>query len=419
MQRNRLFDRNPPLPGRKSPRHRTPRAFGLRTLGGACALGLACLPGAAAADITISDEQTATQTIGGGQSLEITGSGSIVVPGDGVVPTAAGASIGNIDNNGIIDVGVDGIRIDGGAASGNITNGKTITAGSVGIKVSGASVTGSITNGAGGLIDTAAKGGADAIAVMSGGEVSGDIVNAGTLSAGYDGIYLNHAEIGGQIINRGTIDATDDDLGAGIDVSSASSALGGITNEGEISGSFASVLVWTNAVSGAITNAGTLNGALRIQGKDGSGGGIDLTNSGTIALGTGESIISGDYVQQGVGALAITLRSFGAYPGAPLSIAGDAAITGDLVLTLDPGFIFSPFSRFTLIAVGGGLNGAFANYADDALVMTFDTYRRMYIDYTGAGNIQLYTTPAPGTLALLGLGLGLCGWRLMRRPAGI
>jgi len=71
----------------------------------------------------------------------------------------------------------------------------------------------------------------------------------------------------------------------------------------------------------------------------------------------------------------------------------------------------SALDRLTLIGANGTPTGTFGNYADGDLVFAFDSRRRMYLEYTAEG-VVLYTTPLPGTWALIWL--GLFAWRAAR-----
>jgi hypothetical protein len=159
-----------------------------------------------------------------------------------------------------------------------------------------------------------------------------------------------------------------------------------------------------------------LDGTLALAG----GSPIDLENSGLIDL-SGQffsSNVSGDFTQMSTGELAMMLLDpFGTdLPG--LSISGDADLDGLLSLTFDTGFSVADGDRFTLLGIGGTLSGMFSNYADDALVRSFGNVG-LYLDYTDAGNVDLYgaaAAPLPSTLALIGLGaLGLIGAGAGRR----
>jgi hypothetical protein len=62
-----------------------------------------------------------------------------------------------------------------------------------------------------------------------------------------------------------------------------------------------------------VGHSGYIRGALMLFGTDGSGGGIDVTNTGSIDLGTGASHISGSFSQPG-SALAIALSASATTP---------------------------------------------------------------------------------------------------------
>jgi hypothetical protein len=374
--------------------------------------------------------------------------------GDAINVSGGARVHGGIENTatGVIESGDEGIQVLGteignttNAASGNIVNAGRIEVASDGVLISaGGTVRGDIRNAAGGLIDSATRGGDDAIDLRNS-TLGGRIENAGSIDAAGDGIVLyGSTTVAGEIRNTatGVIDAAED----GIDIEAGTTASGGLRNDGTLTaaasaiavdgavgaatgtgigihntgslqGDGAAISVATGAsVAGGITNSGSISGSLMLFGSDGSGGGIDVTNTGSIDLGTSQSHISGGFSQPG-SVLAITLLSFGDYTAAPLTILGDAAIAGELLLGFDPGFVFSPQSRFTLIDILGGRTGSFVNYGDDALVASF-AGGDLFLDYLDGGDVELYTAaraavPAPGSLALVGL--GLLGWRLGRR----
>jgi hypothetical protein len=272
----------------------------LAALAAAVSLGLAASPSAVqAALVTINAQQTTVQTLGGGDELLITGTGSIeTATDDGVRPSASGAAIGNIDNQGLIDVGGDGVRIDGAATlTGSITNAGSITAiggatadaNSDGIEISGTStvVTGNISNS--GTISAET----DGIDVSSGAAVVGDITNtaSGQIFAGESGIEIDdNAMVGGSVSNAGSIEAND-----GIGVFSAT-VTGEIRNEagGTINAADDGIqLAYADAVgitdAAAIINAGSID-----AGDDG----IVLNKSsiirGSIGNAVGGTINAGD-----------------------------------------------------------------------------------------------------------------------------
>jgi hypothetical protein len=374
------------------------------------------------ADGTIGARRWLIYVAGGEIAGDLTNAGSMTVSTFDGIAARGGAHVkGSIANQsgGLIDVGDDGMEILGAtigtstaAATGNLVNAGTIrTARSTGdaINVScGARAYRGIENTATGVIESEDEG----IQVL-GAEIgntadaaSGNIVNAGRIEVASDGILVTETStVRGDIRNSagGLIDSAtrggDDAMADTATVGAAADTGIGIHNTGSLRGDGAAISVAGGAaVAGGITNSGNISGSLMLFGTDGSGGGIDVTNSGSIDLGTGTSHISGSFSQPG-SALAIALLSFGDYAAPPLTILGDAAIAGELLLGFDPGFVFSPLARFTLIDIGGTRTGMFGNYGDDALVASF-AGGDLYLDYLDGGDVELYTTkrdavPAP------------------------
>jgi hypothetical protein len=343
------------------------------------------------------------ETIEGG----VSNAGAIESGGVGVNVRAQSLDGGVTNSGTVTSSDGDGIVLSLAAASGGVLNAGTIVAnGGHGMSLSVADLGDGITNT--GLIQSIASG----IALDSGSAVTGDIHNAsdGAIRASV-GIDLVDSRISGGIANAGEIMA-----GSGIAISGGTEVSGDLTNDGTIDADV-SIAVSSDSISGDVTNTGTLIGDLSLAGTNASGDGIDLVNSGAIDLdlpSLGLSLVSGDYTQTGAGSLAITLLPFADYVGfAPLTILGDMDIAGDLLLGFDAAFSFVPFERLTLIDLGGVRTGLFDNYDDNALVMGFGGRRGLYIDYTDAGSIDLYTTPLPATWLLIGL--GLLGWHALAR----
>jgi len=374
---------------------------------------------------------------------DISNAGTISAGFDGIFVSDTAKVEGSVTNTvgAVIDTGQDGISITSTATVGAISNEGTITTAFDGIFVSDAAkVEGSITNAAGAFIDA----GQDGISTTFSATV-GDISNEGTITADFDGVFVDAGStVNGTITNAvtGRIDVVDDGIDIGnstvgggisnlgiiasgdnaIDIGSTSTITGGINNAGTITAATASIDITAGSIVNGITNTGTLTGALRVAGESNSGAGIDLQNNGgRVDIGESESVISGDFSQDGSATLAITLRNFADYGDAALGIGDDAILDGLLDLSFITDFLLVGSERFTLIDIAGTLTGTFSNFDDNDVVATFGGID-LFIDYTDTGDVDLYSNavPEPGGLTLLGLGgLGLIGrWRRKRLVQG-
>jgi len=166
---------------------------------------------------TISGPETTQCGLVDGDSLDITGTGSIIltdtavwaedvtldfISNAGLIDATSGYGIyafgnfaGGITNSGVIDSDWYGLYVYN--KSGDVTNSGTIITGETGIYVFGAN---NVTNS--GTITAAYKG------IYLNGSVGGDILNSGIITASDSGIYLNGI-VGGDILNSGTITASD------------------------------------------------------------------------------------------------------------------------------------------------------------------------------------------------------------------
>ena len=294
-----------------------------------------CLVGFDAPSLTVATTGTISSTTAGIQVLAgysngtgINNQGSVGGSQYGIQVLSGATLVGGITNSGVIagargdnKVGI-GIKLTSAVITGGITNNL------------GASITG--INGAGIVIDQYST--VDGIN-NNGGYISG-IINAGLVSGNDSAIAINGGEVG-VISNFGTIngsivisEATLDDLNntgqitsanTGIRIASGSTVLGGIYNNGTISGgssgsmsgnSYGIAVVSRSRVTGVIENDGYISGA---------SGGIKVTaaavggiyNSGTIIGllgGPGNASISLNYatVTGGINNVGlITANSFG------------------------------------------------------------------------------------------------------------
>ena len=180
--------------------------------------------------------------------------------GSGIV-LEDGSLKGDIHNlaGGQITAATHGIEITDGSTT-NILNEGSITAGSEGIRVDnsvvgqpegdGDSNTGNIFNMLTGVIDAVG----DAIQIGFNSLVTGDVGNAGVITAGTDGIDINDSTIGGQIINTGTITAGGDAISL-----SLAEVGGGLANQGTITAEGSGIMLDDVDMNGGVFNGGTIS----------------------------------------------------------------------------------------------------------------------------------------------------------------
>jgi hypothetical protein len=238
-------------------------------------------PAAARADITVTNATAATQTLGAGETLTVTNTGTVSadpsVLVDGVAATA-------INNGGTLNGG-GGTAIfvrSGGDLTTGIDNAGTVKGNLTGLSVSSASISGNITNEAGGTIASPSDTG---IYLSHSSVVGGSLNNLGLISGASVGMLLtnNTTDIQGGLQNSGTIAGGT----AGLWLNSDADISGGIANAGGgfITGGREGISLTGTVMTGAIVNqaGGTITGGTRgIAVKSGSDitGGID--NSGRI-----------------------------------------------------------------------------------------------------------------------------------------
>jgi fibronectin-binding autotransporter adhesin len=147
---------------------------------------------------------------------------------------------------------------------------------------------------------------------------------------------------------------------------------------------------------GTLTGTGTING--------------DLLNAGIVAPGNSPGLltVSGDYTQTFSGVLEVELA--GLLAGIEfdqLDVFGNATLAGLLSVAVDPGFDLELGQTFDILTVGGVLNGSFANFMDNDLILTFDG-GGLFINYHSNG-VSLFTAvPEPSAAALVAVGLLGC-----------
>ncbi|MFA7346913.1 MAG: autotransporter domain-containing protein [Desulfurivibrionaceae bacterium] len=175
---------------------------------------------------------------------------------------ANSSTIASITNNtgGTIQAtssGSAGIYLTESTVTGAISNSGTIS-GPAGIYAVSSNI-GSISNGLGGNITGTNSAGIQ----LSQTAVSGSITNSGTISGAQIGIFVrNNTTVDGGIVNNagGTIQG----VTTGIRVQSSSTVTGGITNNGTIQGGTYAIYVNNPMAPVAITNTGTLDGAVEL-----------------------------------------------------------------------------------------------------------------------------------------------------------
>lgn len=299
-----------------------------------------------------------TDGVGMTSGGNMSNSGAIVV-GDSL-SFGAGGMVGFDDNQQLVNTGT----IAGGAATpamialgdnGVLTNAGTITVGTFGGGMIGQGIntallnSGTITVGTGGIGIDAQGAGAT-------------VANSGTINVGAGGTGIAAEGTGYALTNSGTIS------GCGIGIDASAGTAGAITNAGTITGTgcgavgvnlgagdglinsgtiSAPVSVSTSLGGVAVTNSGTLDGALQLGGS-----GVNaLTNSGLVTVGAplapGGGVahfIDGTFTQTASGTLALrlaasnaagnydTLQVAGSVPG-----TGVANLGGTLRPMLQPG----------------------------------------------------------------------------------
>lgn len=181
-------------------------------------------------------------------------SGTIISGGvDYAIVLMSSSLSGGIVNNGKIGSAPGGILLTNESTMNDgITNNGTITADFNGITIRNVStVTGGLINH--GLI----SGGTHGVSFTSGSNLSGGLLNTGTISGGGNGINLNSSAISGGISNSGSINGVNT---AGIRIAATSVVTGGLKNTGVISGGQYGIYVDSAEISSGITNSGLISG---------------------------------------------------------------------------------------------------------------------------------------------------------------
>ncbi|WP_427184790.1 autotransporter domain-containing protein [Bordetella bronchialis] len=264
----------------------------------------------------------------------------------GIVARGASQVGGGIENAGTIQGSLDAISVlEGSTVTGTIINTGTIwSTGGIGITVDASTVNGTIRND--GLLS-----GIKAIAIRNGGTIDGDIVNNSTLSGSYGtgvGMEVSGAStVTGRIANTGTISS-------GVVVDGAT-VIGGISNTGTIGAKAdgAAVDVSNAAVPLTITNAGTIDGVIRLGAStlDIEGGNVTGAINGiggTVNINTDYTPSSTITVQRVNVAAGKTLTVANQEIKGLMSVAGTLAGSGDVgPTTLLGGAVLSPGTSAT------------------------------------------------------------------------
>ncbi|MBI1215405.1 MAG: autotransporter domain-containing protein, partial [Alphaproteobacteria bacterium] len=288
----------------------------------------------------------------------ITNHGTIYGGSKGIVLITGGTITGNLTNSGVLSAVNTALLVQNSTISGKIDNSGTIVGNSFnyGIYVSaGGTITGGITNEAGGTIS-----GVTAIQLNSGSTV-GNITNSGLIKAADTGnaaLYIvGGSTITNDIVNNsgGTISAPNE---TAIFISTGSS-VGNITNHGSILGETGIEIESASTVSGSITNTGLISitnaAAIYVRGAGTTvTGGID--NSGTIKSGSSEGI----NISQTAIAGGITNEAGGTISGSATAISL-INLSGSTPITLNGGRIVgnvidnNPGNGYSPVTIGGNL----------------------------------------------------------------
>jgi len=238
---------------------------------------------------SVTTAATGPCQLGSGGSLSISNTGSITNPTANntsytVYATGITAAAGITNNGSISAAQGGGIEYKGSTIGGGITNAGTIAGhNGNGIWLTGSSLAGGITNQAGGTISSGNNG-----IMLNYSTVTGLISNDGTITGMGGGIHLNAATGGGPIgstigglSNSGTITGGS----TGINIASNSAVSGSITNSGTIAGTqYTGISLTASAVTGGVTNSGTIEGGVAgLHIKSGSAVSNGITNNGLIA----------------------------------------------------------------------------------------------------------------------------------------
>jgi uncharacterized protein YhjY with autotransporter beta-barrel domain len=336
----------------------------------------------------------------------ITNSGTISAGTNGIDLFAVSAFSGGIVNKGTISAGGNGIELFAGDTfSGGITNGGTIS-GYGGIDVSSVGTfSNGITNS--GTISATGFDGA-AIGVDAVGDFSGGITNTGTISAFHIAIDVGTVvNFSGGITNSGTINASGFSAG-GIVVTGTrfESFSGGITNSGTIIASgidsqgigVKSIAQFgSSSAGGGVTNSGMISGGIDVYSVSAFWGGI--SNSGTISGGIGVvtvSTFSGGITNSGTMSVGydILVESVSTFSGGIVNSAGG------VISASHTGIYVTGVSAFSGGITNSGTISASGAYAAGIIVADFSTFSGNIVNsgtITAGGNgIDVYDITGSG-----------------------
>lgn len=238
---------------------------------------------------------------------------------------------GDITNSGTIDASGVALLFEDSVLDGGITNSGLITGTSTGLQITNSTILGNIVNEGDIIGNTVGLG-------IDGSTVQGAVTNEGSIE-GNAALFINDTVITGGIQNTGTSSSI---IGtsAGILIDGATTILGGLTNEGLISGS-------STTAYGVRANGGGVN----IIG--------DLTNTGTISVSAG----SGAAISLDVNTLVGSIINEGLIAATGGNVAGLFLEGGNFVGNLDNSGVISA-SGATAVGVqmdGGAFIGNLVN----------------------------------------------------------
>jgi hypothetical protein len=254
----------------------TRRYLLLATSATGAALASLAIATPAAAQSTVSTNQYSTVNLSAGTNPLTITAGTTITSGGATGVFGAAGTTWQLDNEGDIDAGGDGVQLQ---SAGNVANSGTIAGTAAAVRLQeggGVTNTGLITAGGYGIVTQGSfaavsnsgtiLAGNDGISLNHGGAVS----NSGTVSGYHMGIYTGHAA--GTVENSGLVTATSGDAVSLYNGGTFSNTATGILHGG-YSGLFAEG-------AAAVTNAGEIVGTSFGVYLDGA---ASLSNSGVIA----------------------------------------------------------------------------------------------------------------------------------------